>query len=357
MVPYSNLNRRSVLTGLAGAGAVLGFTLPTYSRAAEEAVVNFYNWDTYIGETTLADFTRETGIRARMDLFADNAELFAKLRNGNPGYDVIVPTNDFVPRMVAADMIIPLDHMRLPNFSNLDPRFQDADFDPGRGYSIPYMWGTIGMGYRRSSVSPPPDSWRVLYESDQYAGRIALLSEPTTVFQIAFKYMGLPVDTTAPAHIEQAEKLITKQKRYIKTFAEDNGQDLLIAGDIDIAMEWSGDIVQAMTEDPDLAYALPVEGGILWEDTLCIPKGAPHPQNAHRFINFLLEAEIGAAIADFIGYATPNLAAKRMMSAAYTGNPAIFPPENVLARSEVVPYLGENYIRNIDRAWTRIQAA
>ena len=160
--PKFSPSRRTLLkgTGAMFAGLTL---LPRFSLSAEEKKLNFYNWDTYIGETTLADFTTATGVEAKMDLFADNDELFAKLKGGNPGYDVIVPTNDMLERMIKANMVMPIDHAKIPNMANIDKPFQDATFDPGRKHSIPYMWGTLGRrlpqvegrGRRRRQLEDP----------------------------------------------------------------------------------------------------------------------------------------------------------------------------------------------------------
>jgi spermidine/putrescine transport system substrate-binding protein len=353
---YSRVTRRAFLaaTGAAAAGLSLR---PMRAWAAEEKKLNFYNWDTYIGETTLDDFKKASGIEVKMDLFADNDELFAKLKEGNPGYDVIVPTNDYVERMVAAGMLLRLDHAKIPNIKNLDPHFLDADFDKGRAHSLPYMWGTIGIGYRKSKVDAVPDSWKWVLESDRYSGRIALLGEATGVLGSTLKYLGYSFNSTDPAEIKAAETLIIKQKPHIKVFAEDNGQDLLLSGEVDLTMEWNGDILQVMAEDEDISYVVPKEGGELWQDTLCIPKGGPHPDNAHAFINFILDAEAGAAIANTIQYATPNAAARKLMSKEYNENPAIFPPDEVIARCEPPLYLGEQVQRLYDEAWTRILAA
>ena len=348
--------RRRFLAGTGAAAAGLAI-LPQAGLAGEEPRLNFYNWDTYIGETTLADFGALTGISVRMDLYADNDELFATLKKGNPGYDVIVPTNDFVERMIADDMLMPLDHAAIPNMANIEPAFRDAAFDPGRRHSIPYMWGTMGIGYRKSRCDGVPDSWRWLYDSERYSGRCALLSEAGTVLGAAFKYMGHPLNTADPGIVGAAEKLIVAQKPHLKLFAPDNGQDLLLSGEVDIAMEWNGDILQATAEDDDIAYVVPREGSILWEDALAIPRGAPHPRNAHAFINFILEAGAGAAIAEAIRYATPNAAAKALLPADYTGNPGIFPTEETLAACEPALYRGEEAARLYEAAWTRIRAA
>ena len=354
--PSPRLSRRSLLAGTGAVAAGLALR-PRFALSAEEAKLNFYNWDTYIGETTLDDFHQASGIEVIMDLFGDNDELFAKLREGNPGYDVIVPTNDFVERMISADMLSELDHSLIPNIANLDPAFADAAFDPGRRYSMPYMWGTMGIGYRKSRVDGVPDSWKWLYDSDAYSGRIALLSESTNVIQMAAKYLGYPLNTATPEVIAEVEALIIRQKPHIKVFAEDNGQDLLLSGEVDLTLEWSGDILQVMEEDDDISYVVPSEGGLVWQDTLCIPNDAPHPQNAHSFIDYILDAEAGAAIAEFIYYGSPNAAARELLPDDYNNHPAIFPSAEILAKCEPAIYQGLEVTRRYEEAWTRIQAA
>ena len=346
--------RRSVLKGMGAVG--LTFSLPKFA-AAQGGTVNFYNWDTYIGENTLSDFTAATGINVQYDLFADNEELFAKFRNGNPGYDLIVPTNDFVEQFKEAELLQQLDHSRIPNLANIDPAFMSPAHDPDRAYSVPYMWGTIGIGYRKPDVNGVPDSWSHLYTSEEYANRIALLGAPTTVMQMAFKLMGKSLNDWSDENIAAAEEMIIAQKSRITAFAPDNGQDLLLAGEVDLAQEWNGDIQQAIDEDEDIGYVVPNEGGLLWEDDLCIPVGAPNPEGAHELINFILDAEVGAAIADYIYYATPNAAAKALMSEDYTTNEAIFPSDEVLAKCEVAVFPGQETLAKIDAAWTRVRAA
>ena len=350
MIP-KNFTRRTFLAGLGATAAGISL-LPRGSWAGEEPKLNFYNWDTYIGETTLDDFKKASGITVKMDLFADNDELFAKLKMGNPGYDVIVPTNDYVEQMIIVKMLEPLDLSMIPNLKNLNPAFQDSDFDPGRKHSIPYMWGTQGIGYRKSRVNGVPDSWKVVLDSDEYSGRIALLNEG--VLGAALKYLGHSYNSKNLAEIKQAEELLIRQKPHIKVFAEDNGQDLLLSGEVDLTMEWNGDILQVMAEDDDLSYVVPKEGSLVWQDCLCIPTGAPHPENAHKFINFILDAKAGAAIAEKIQYATPNDAARKLLSDDYNKNPAIFPSQATLGRCESAIYLGEDIKRVRDEAWTRV---
>ena len=319
----------------------------------------FYNWDTYIGENTLADFKAASGVEVNMTLFANNDELFAKFRAGNPGFDVIMPSNEYVARMIEAKMLAPLDHAKIPNKKNLLPEFQDADFDPGRKYSMPYTWLVLGIGYRKSAMKGGviPDSWKYLYDSDEYKGRVSLLSESADVFRLGFKYLGKSVNDATPELIKQVEDMLIKQKVNIKNFHDDNGQDLLMSKEVDIVLEYNGDIAQKETEDPDLAFVVPKEGSLLNSDCMCIPTGAPNPNNAHAFINFLLDGQNGANITKTILYPTPNAAAKALMDDTYKNNPTIFPPAEVMAKCEYGKYAGSEITQAFEAAMTRVRAA
>jgi spermidine/putrescine transport system substrate-binding protein len=352
-------SRRSILKGL-GAAAI-GISLvgkKSSAWAAEEPKLNFYNWDTYIGETTLEDFKDASGIDVNMSLFATNDELFAKLRAGNPGYDVIVPGSEFVERMIQADLLEPLDHAKIPNIKNVAPEFiNDAPYDPGRKYSMPYTWLVIGVGYRKSKVKEIPDSWKWLFDSDAYKGRIAVMSDASELFRNCFKYLGQSINSTSPELIKQAEAMLIKQKPNIKSFHEDNGQDLLLSGEVDVVMEYNGDIAQIMAEDDDVDFVVPKEGAMKQSDTLAIPKGAPHPENALKFINFILDAKTGKEIFETIKYPSPNAAATALMPASYKDNKVIFPPADVMAKCEYPRYLGADFTRLLDEAMTRLRAA
>ena len=355
--PRFSPTRRSLLKG---SGAMIAGVslLPRFALAEEEKKLNLYNYDTYIGETTLTDFTGATGIETKMDLFADMDELFSKLKAGNPGYDAIVVSNDYLERMVKANMVIPLDHSKIPNMANIDPDFVNPKFDPGRKFSLPYMWGTIGIGYRKSAVGDDPmDSWKVLFDSDKFAGKISVLGDAQNVLGCALKYLGFSFNSTSPEELKKVEELLIAQKKNIKVFADDNGQDLLASGEVVACQEWNGDIAQVMLEDTDLNYNVPKEGTNIWEDTWAIPTGAPHPENAHAFLNYILDGENGKKIATTVQYATPNAAAKKLMPPEYTGSPAIYPPKEVLANCEATIYLGEEVTKQRDEIWTRIQAA
>jgi spermidine/putrescine transport system substrate-binding protein len=348
------LSRRHLLGATITMAAVAPFG--RLASAQEEPEVNVYNWDTYIGSTTLADFTDSTGIKVRYDLFASADELFGKLREGNPGYDVIVPSNNIVERMAVADMLIPLDHAKIPNLKNIATAFADTPYNPGLKWAAPYFWGTQGIGYRTSIFSAVPSSWRDMTENEAVKGRFSLLADVDSL-RMALKVIGASLDTKNPAEIDAAADYLIKIKQGIKTFAPDTGQDLLMAGEVDACLEWSGDIKQVATEDPELAYVIPVEGSLLWTDNLCIPKGAPHPDNAHAFINYILTAEVHGAIATEVGYGCPNEAAMAFIPETDREDAGIYPPEETLARCEYATYKGEEVETLYEKAMTRVLAA
>lgn len=359
----SGLSRRGLLAGIGAAG--IGLTLSACGGgdgAGKESGgsgdrINFYTWDTYIGETTLADFRTATGIRVQASYFATNDELFAKLRGGNPGYDVIVPSNEFVTRMREADMLMPLDFGLIPSFANIGPEFRAADFDPAPRHSVPYTWLVTGIGYRKSRVNGVPDSWKWLYDSDLYKGRIALLSEAADVFRLGARYLGHSLIGVTPDVVKQVEAMLIRQKPFIKAFHEDNGQDLLLAGDVDLVMEFNGDIAQAAREDPDIGFVIPKEGSLFNADMLAIPRGAPRPELAHQFINFLLDAEAGKHIIETILYPSPNAAAKALMPEDYRANPIVFPSGPGFDATEWGRYEGPEQARLFEDAMTRVRAA
>jgi len=355
------LNRRSLLAATGAAAVGLTFTAcgqkPAAPTGAEEAKLNFYNWDTYIGDTTLADFKAATGVDVNMSLFATNDELFAKLKAGNPGFDVIVPSNEFVTRMGQAGLLEVLDHSKIPNLKNVDQSFMNPEYDPGRKYSMPYTWLVLGIGYRKSKVKSVPDSWKYLFDSNQYAGKIALLSESADLIRLSAKYKGHSVNNIPPEMVAEIEAMLIKQKPFIKAFHDDNGQDMLASGEVDLVLEYNGDIAQLMKEDADVDFVIPKEGSLINSDTLCIPKGAPRPLNAHKFINYLLDAQAGAAISKTILYPTPNAAAKALMPEDYKSNPVIFPPPEVMAKCEYGAFEGAEKASQYEEVMTRVRAA
>ena len=345
--------RRRFLQGTGAAVAAVSFG-GTGAFAAEKKI-NVYNWDTYIGDTTLASFSENTGVEVQYDLYANLEEMFAKFQAGNPGYDIIFPSDYMIETMIAADMLVELDRSRIPNFKNVDEAFLNPSFDPVCKYNAPYFWGSVGIGYRKSKVGEV-DSWGALFDSDKHSGRMAMLADQRFVMGVALLYLGYSANTTKQSEIDAARDLLIKTKKHLKGFVPDSGQDMLISGDIDLVMEWNGDILKVMEEDDDLTYVIPKEGTVIWIDGLSIPKGAPNTDLAYEFINHVLDANVKAEIANTIHYATTNKAAKEFISADDLANPAIYASDEVVAKSEALADVGDA-LPMYDAAWTEIQAS
>ncbi len=362
------LGRRTLLSQLGVAavafslgGALQGCGKPQKPKAkikptGEELRLSFYNWQTYTGETTIADFEAVGGAKVTMRTFATNDELVEKLRAGNAGFDVIVPSDDAVERLIRTQLLEPLDHALIPNFANIAPEFRDVSYDPDRCFSMPYFWLVLGIGYRKSKVKPAPDSWKPLFDSAQYKGRISLLSEAADLFRLYGRYLGYALNDVTPEVVAKIEPMLTAQKAFLKSFHEDNGQELLASGEVDLVLEYNGDIAQVMRDDEDIGFVIPKEGSQINADNLAIPKGAPHPKNAHAFINFLLDGEVGKSIAESILYPTPNAAAKDLMPKSYRDDPVIFPPASDMERCSYAAY-SEEMQPIFEDAFTRIRAA
>lgn len=357
----TQVSRRRFLKHTVAIAAVVPFMQRAAFAASRK--LNVYNWDTYIGPTTLEDFTKATGIEVRYDLFADNGELFARLRDGNPGYDVICPGNETLARMIKSDMVVKLDHAKIPNMANLEEQFLNSPYDKGRQYSACYFWGTYGVGYRKSAVEKalsgkPFDSWTQVIGPDNgaFKNRICWYSDPVTMMGSALKMNGHPFNTTDMAALKQAEASLLAAKANVRTIGGDNGQDLLLAGEVDVAIDANGDILQVMSEDDDIGYMYPKEGLQLWEDSWAIAKGGANIGEAHEFINTILDAKVHAEIAKTTGYALPNKAAKALMPADYLSNPVIFPPADIMKVSEPSMFQSEELSRFYTDAMTRVRA-
>lgn len=319
---------------------------------SEEQVLNVYNWSTYIAPEIVPAFEEEYGVTVNYDIFGDNDELFAKIQPGNPGYDIIVPTDYMVAIMIEQGMLQELDRSKISNFDNIDPLFLDPPFDLGNVYCVPYQWGTTGLGYNVAATGREIDSWEVMF-SGEFAGRISWLTDSRGVMGIALRYLGHDPNTTNQDEINEALELLLATKADVVAFAPDTGQILLDQGEVDIAYEYSGDIFQIMEENEDMRYIIPKEGSVLWTDNLCIPTGAPHPDMAHKFIDFILDAEIGAQLSNYTAYGTPNAASLPLVDEELRTNPGIYPPDSVKANLFYIESLGEADLL-YDEAWTSL---
>lgn len=358
---------RFVMAGIGLAVLVAGPAL-----AAEEKVLNVYNWSDYIAEDTIAKFEAETGIKVNYDVFDSNEVLEGKLLTGSTGYDIVVPSASFIERQIKAGVFQKLDRSRLKNYGNLDKAILQRVglHDPGNLHAIPYMWGTTGFGYNVKKVrqimpNAPVDSWDMLFKPEIVSRLkdcgVTLLDAPTEVFESVRNYLGLDPNSQDAKDLKAAEELVTSVRPYIRYFHSSQNINDLANGDICIAMGWSGDILIARDraeeagQGVEIAYTIPKEGAVIWFDVMAIPAGAPHPENGHKFLDFIMRPEIVADISNYVFYANANAAATPFVDKEVTADPSIYPPPAVMAK--LFPDLSTpaKFDRLQTRAWTRIK--
>jgi spermidine/putrescine transport system substrate-binding protein len=323
---------------------------PTQTTSAN--VLSVYNYSTYIDPEVITEFEQKFGVKVQYDTFESSDDLYAKMKAGNPGYDVIFPTDYLVTSMGEEGILQPLNHNKIPNIKNIDGKFIDPSFDPDNQYSLPYQWGTVGLGYNLKKTGKDLESWQDIFDP-RYEGRVALTDEMRIMMGVILMTLGYDPNTKNPAELNQARDFLIKNKANIAAFAPDTGQVLLDQGQVDIAVEWSGDILQIMEENPDIRYIIPKEGSIIWVDTIAIPTGAPHKELAEQFINFLLEPEISAQNSNFIKFGSPNKVSieKALINKSELDNPTIYPSPEVYKKLKFIEDVGET-TRLYDEAWT-----
>jgi spermidine/putrescine transport system substrate-binding protein len=352
--PEVSAARRRFLAGSVAATATVSFAKQLGAQTGNGSL-RLYSWPDYTGSSTLADFTASSGISVSADFYESSDEMLRTISGADHRYDIIIASYDYIEEMIGKGLLLPLDHSKIPNIANLYPVFNDAVFDPGRRYSMPFLWGTQGICFRRSAVSAIPESWGILLDSDAYSGRIALPGPDT--LGLALKYLGYSYNSVDPGELEAAGALLIRQKSHVKAFVGPDGIELLANGDVDLAVSWNTEALRLMEEDDDIDYRVPTEGGLLWQDCVCIPHSSSNPSGAHKLINYALEAEVGAAIAEYLWYATPNRAAVALLPEGYREDHTIFPGMEIIKRCEPALNLGEAGTRLRDQIWQRVSEA
>ncbi len=356
-------------------GLLLGFlagmaALPAF---AQNDVLHVYNWSDYIAEDTVAKFEKETGIKVVYDVYDSNETLEAKLLAGNSGYDIVVPTSQFLKRQIAAGVYQPLDKSKLPNLTNMDPAQMKAAeaYDPGNEFGVIYMWGTTGIGYNVAKVkerlgeNPPVDSWQLVFDPE-YAAKLAdcgitLLDSPTDILPAALAYLGLDPTSTDQGDLKKAADLVMGVRPYIRYLHSSQYINDLANGEICVSVGFSGDVFIAAARAADagngveIAYSVPKEGALQWFDEMAIPTDAPNPDAALKWINFIMEPQITADITNYVWYGSANTAAMPLIDPEIANDPAIFPPPEVMAKLFPSVVYDPKTERVITRLWTTIK--
>jgi|TARA_B110000503_G_C7120016_1_gene402069 putrescine transport system substrate-binding protein len=343
------------------------------TQAIAAGNVNFYNWSDYIAEDTLPQFTEQTGISVRYDVFDSNEVLEAKLLAGSSGYDVVVPSASFMGKQIIAGAFQKLDRSKLPNWNNLNPVIMKVieTIDPGNQHSVPYLWGTTGIGYNTAKIreilgdDAPIDSWDLVLKPENLAKLskcgVAFLDAPTEVLSIALHYLGLDPNSETAADYAKAGDLMATLVPHITYFHSSRLIGDLANGDICVAVGWSGDIIQAADRaieadnGVEVLYTIPKEGAPMWFDMLTIPADAKNPDDAHKLINYLMDAQVIANVSNYVWYANGNSASTALIDAEVTGDPSIYPTPDVEAKLYTFKVLPVKIDRIITRTWQKVK--
>lgn len=352
----------------------LALAASTVAFGAEDPVLNVYNWSDYIAEDTIEKFEDKTGIKVTYDVFDSNEVLEAKLLAGSTGYDVVVPTSDFLQRQIAAGVYQPLNKALLPNLANMDPNLMAAaaTYDKGNEHAVIYMWGTTGIGYNVNKVKEvlgkdaPVDSLDLVFDPENAKKLskcgLTFLDAPTEIIPSALKYLGLDPNSTKPKDVAKAAEVLRAIQPYVRYFHSSQYINDLAAGEVCVSMGWSGDVFQAQASAEEagngveINYSIPKQGALQWFDMMAIPVDAPHPENAHKFINFIMDAQVTADITNYVWYANGNAASLPLVDEEVTSNTSIFPSDAVKAQlfTSVVHTAKESRLFN--KTWSKVKA-
>ncbi|WP_170272226.1 ABC transporter substrate-binding protein [Clostridium tarantellae] len=325
----------------------------------EESGVNgdlyLYNWGDYLDPDLINKFEAETGINVHEDVYDTNEIMYQKLKSGNVSYDLVIPSDYMIEKMISENMLEKINFNNIPNYTYIGERFKHLPFDPNGEYYVPYMWGTVGILYNKKMVSDPVDSWNVLWNK-KYKDNVIMVNSVRDSMMVALKKLGYSLNTNKQSEINAAKNELIKQKEdgLVRAYMVDEVKDAMVANEAALAVVWSGDAVTMMDRNPDLDFALPKEGSNEWFDGLVIPKGSKNKENAEKFINFLLNPENAAQNVEYIGYSTPNTGALELLDDNIKNNKVAYPDLNSLKNFEVFTDLDSSTLKKYNKAWLEL---
>ncbi|MCL2080922.1 MAG: spermidine/putrescine ABC transporter substrate-binding protein [Oscillospiraceae bacterium] len=296
-------------------------------------VVNVYNWGEYMDTDLNREFEKQTGIKVNYRTFETNEMMYSYLKQGGASYDVIFPSDYMIGRLIEEDMLEALDFANIPNFGDINPELKNPSYDPSNKFSVPYMWGIVGLIYNSDEIAETLDSWGALFDP-RYSGQLLMFDNSRDTFGIALKYLGFSLNTENPDEIYAAFELLQRQKPLVQAYTMDQIYDKLGGGEALLGPYYAGDYFTMLEDNPALRFAVPKEGTNLFVDAMCIPKGAANKENAEKYINFMTSTKAALANAEVTCYATPVLSAFEALDDELKYNEIIYPGADVLARCE-----------------------
>lgn len=347
------INRRTVTIAIALLALLL--FVSACGSATSQNSISVYNWGEYIDEDILSMFTQKTGIEVVYDYYANNEEMYAKIKSGGVNYDLCIPSDYMIERMIAEDLLETVDTSQIPNYANIDDRFKDLAYDPENKYSVPYVWGTVGILYNTSMVDDPVDSWDILW-NDKYANQIFMYDSMRDTVGVSLKRLGFSLNTRDVSELNQARDELIAQSDLVRAIVGDTVRDSMIGGEAALAVVYSGDALYCIEKNRDLGYAVPKEGSNVWFDAMVVPKGAKNIEGALKFIDFLCDPEICLRNVEYIGFSTVNSETLKLLPEEMTSDPTFWPDDEIYNRCEVFYDLGD-FVGEYDRVWTEVLAS
>jgi spermidine/putrescine transport system substrate-binding protein len=317
-------------------------------------VINVYNWGDYIDPSVIKDFQEEFNVKVNYNTFTTNEDMYVSIKKGGTSYDVAFPSDYMIERMIHEDMLEKINKDNVPNLNNIEDRFLDLEFDPHNDYSVPYMWGTVGIIYNKTMVDDVVDSWDILW-NEKYDGQILMLDSQRDSMAIALKKLGYSMNSRDEKELEKAKEELIKQKPLVYAYVGDEVKDLMVGEEAAIAVVWSGDAVAMIRNNSDLEYVIPKEGTNLWFDNMVIPKNAKNKEMAEKFINFMQRPEIAAKNTDYVGYSTANYKAKELLPKDITNSKVAYPIDKEIENTEIFKD-PKDIIKLYDDIWLEIKA-
>ncbi|WP_429084453.1 ABC transporter substrate-binding protein [Brassicibacter mesophilus] len=319
-----------------------------------QTVLNVYNWGDYIDETVIDEFEKEFNIKVNYETFATNEDMYVKIKSGGTNYDVAFPSDYMIEKMIKEDMLLKIDMNNIPNYKYIGDRFKNLDFDPNNEYSVPYMWGTVGILYNANMVKDTVDSWDILWD-EKYEGQILMLDSQRDSIAVALKKLGYSLNSRSIDELDKAKEELIKQKPLVLAYVGDEVKDMMIGEEAALAVVWSGDAIYMMEENENLRYVVPKEGSNYWFDNIVIPNTSKHKKEAEMFIDFMTRPEISLKNTEYIGYSTTNTETMKMLDEEIINNNAAYPSDEKLKGSEIFLDPGD-FIKEYDKIWTEIKA-
>lgn len=317
-------------------------------------VLYVYNWGEYIEPALIEKFEKETGIKVIYDTFEQNEDMYMKVKEGGNNYDVVVPSDYMAEKMIKQGMLEKIDYSKIPNFKYIDEKFRNLDYDPKNEYTVPYMWGTVGILYNKNKVKENVHSWNILWD-EKYKDNIIMMNSTRDTLGVALKRLGYSMNSRNEAELEKAKESLIKQKDIVLAYLVDETKNQMVNEEADIAVMYSGDAIVAKGENENLEYVIPKEGSNLWFDTLAILKNAKHKENAEKFINFLTDPENAKINAEYIGYSLPSTGAKKLLDKEVQEDATAYPDLSKHKNMEIFKDPSD-FVEKYDDIWADIKA-